>query len=132
MLREATDEDLQDLLDETDRSSQHAEIRKALGEEPLGKVQAYEQMLIVKVKDELAKRKSADQSAPGGIDMNANALDLQSEGKGGRFDITFDPAKWENLKFDGFTPVILQINTTNLPLFIGAKEVDRTIQLSRI
>jgi hypothetical protein len=71
-------------------------------------------------------------NTPGGIDMNQKALNLQTEGAGNKFDMPFDPAKWENIKFDGFTPVILQINTTNLPVFLGAQEVDKPVQLSSV
>lgn len=70
-----------------------------------------------------------ESDALGGIDMNQNALDLRTEGQAIRFDMPFDPKKWENIQFDGLTPVILQINTTNIPLFIGANQADETIQL---
>jgi hypothetical protein len=79
-----------------------------------------------------ATEQNPAQDEVGGIDMNANALNLQMEGKSIQFDMPFDPAQWKNIKFDGFTPVILQINTINLPLFIGAQETDKTIQLSSI
>lgn len=75
---------------------------------------------------------SKQDNALGGIDMNQNALNLKTEGQDIKFDMPFNPAQWENIKIEGFTPVILQINTTNLPLFIGANEPDKTIQLSSV
>ncbi len=58
----------------------------------------------------------------GGIDMSQKALDLQTEGEGIKFDMPFDPTQLQNIQIDGFSPVILQIIPTNLPLFIGSKE----------
>jgi len=66
----------------------------------------------------------------GGIDMNSKALDLETTGEGIKFDMPFDPAQLENIKIDGFTPVILQIIPTNLPLFIGINEPEKETQLS--
>lgn len=68
----------------------------------------------------------------GGIDMNQNALNIQTEGTDIQLDVPFDPAQWENIQIEGFSPVILQINTTNLPLFIGSNEPEKTIQLSSV
>ncbi|MCC6759472.1 MAG: hypothetical protein IT395_07610 [Candidatus Omnitrophica bacterium] len=68
----------------------------------------------------------------GGIDMNAKALDLQTEGDGIKFDMPFDPTQLQNIQIDGFSPVILQIIPTNLPLFIGIKDTDESLQVSSI
>jgi predicted unusual protein kinase regulating ubiquinone biosynthesis (AarF/ABC1/UbiB family) len=66
----------------------------------------------------------------GGIDMNSRSLDLQTEGDGIKFDMPFDPTQLQNIKIDGFSPVILQIIPTNLPLFIGIKDTDKQMQVS--
>ncbi|MCB9757061.1 MAG: hypothetical protein H6753_01400 [Candidatus Omnitrophica bacterium] len=68
----------------------------------------------------------------GGIDMNSKALDLQTSGQDIKFDMPFDPAQLQNIQIDGFSPVILQIVPTNLPLFIGVKEVEKDLQLSQL
>lgn len=60
----------------------------------------------------------------GGIDMNQKALDLQTEGDEIKFDMPFDPTQLQNIQIDGFSPVIIQIAPTNLPLFIGSKEIE--------
>lgn len=68
----------------------------------------------------------------GGIDMNQKALDLQTSGEEIKFDMPFDPAQLPNIQIDGFSPVILQILPTNLPLFIGAQEKENKMQVSRL
>ncbi len=67
----------------------------------------------------------------GGIDMNSKALDLQTSGEEIKFNMPFDPAQLQNIKIDGFSPVILQIIPTNLPLFLGLKDTDQQLQVSR-
>ncbi len=68
----------------------------------------------------------------GGIDMNSNALDLQTSGEEIKFDMPFDPTQLQNIQIDGFAPVILQIVPTNLPLFIGVKQTEKELQLSQL
>lgn len=66
----------------------------------------------------------------GGIDLNEKALDLEVEGEGIEFNDTFDPAQLQNIKIEGFTPVILQIIPTNLPLFIGSAKPEAEMTVS--
>ncbi len=68
----------------------------------------------------------------GGIDMNSKALDLQTEGEGIKFDMPFDPTQLQNIKIEGFTPVILRILPTNLPLLRDLKENKKEIEVSSL
>ncbi len=60
----------------------------------------------------------------GGIDLNPNMLDLQKTGKGIDINAPFDPAMLQNIQIEGFFPVIIQIAPTNLPVFMGARNID--------
>jgi len=54
----------------------------------------------------------------GGIDMNPDMLELQTQGQG--MDLQFDPAILETMPITGFTPIIYSITpVTNLPLLLG-------------
>ncbi len=64
--------------------------------------------------------------------MNQKGLDLQIEGEEIRFDMPFDPTRLQNISIDGFTPVILQIIPTNLPLFIGVNQVGEEMKVSSL
>ena len=68
----------------------------------------------------------------GGIDMNQKNLDLETSGEEIKFDRPFDPVQLENIKIDGFTPVILQIAPTNLPLLLGTQTADKPMKISRL
>jgi len=64
-----------------------------------------------------------DDVVPGGIDMNPNILNLQTQG--GRFDlkIPLNFIDLQNIRIDGFTPVIINVAPlTNLPLLLGLVE----------
>lgn len=80
----------------------------------------------------IVEKATAQPNPPGGIDMNPNALDLQTRGDGVQFDMPFDPARWESIPFEGFSPVILRIDTTNLPVFLGAQEVNSESTINRV
>jgi predicted unusual protein kinase regulating ubiquinone biosynthesis (AarF/ABC1/UbiB family) len=62
---------------------------------------------------------------PGGIDLNPNMLELQTQGQGINFDIPIDP---QTIQIDGFSPVIFQIIPTNLPLLIGGAQSNQPEQ----
>jgi len=66
----------------------------------------------------------------GGIDLNPAMLDIESQGGGIDYNVPFDPGELESIHFDGFTPVILQIVPTNLPMFIGSSGAEPAQQLS--
>jgi len=62
---------------------------------------------------------------PGGIDMNPNNLNLQTQG--GRFDfkLPMNSLDLQNIRIDGFTPVIINVAPlTNLPLLLGLVDED--------
>lgn len=67
----------------------------------------------------------------GGIDMNQKNLDLQTSGEGTRFDKSFDPGQIPNIKFDGFSPVILRIVPTNLPVLLGQTQHEVEMKVSK-
>lgn len=48
-------------------------------------------------------------------------LDLQKQGKGLDLNVRFDPAMLQNVQIEGFSPMIIQIAPTNLPVFMGVK-----------
>jgi len=56
---------------------------------------------------------------PGGIDLNPNILDLQTQGGGVDFSLATNLKELEIIQIDGFSPVILQIVPTNLPALLG-------------
>ena len=58
----------------------------------------------------------------GGIDLNPNMLNLETQGKGVDFNIPFDAQTIQSIQIDGFSPVIFQIVPTNLPLLMGIKD----------
>jgi len=55
----------------------------------------------------------------GGIDLNPNMLELQTQGTGINFDIPIDLQAIESIQLDGFSPVIFHIAPANLPLLFG-------------
>ena len=60
---------------------------------------------------------------PGGIDLNPNMINLQSQGEGMDFNIPFNPQGMEDIRIDGFTPIIFNITpVTNLPFVLGIPE----------
>ena len=54
----------------------------------------------------------------GGIDMNPNKLDIQTQGQTRDFNIPFDPQTIQGIPIDGFAPVIFQIIPTNLNMLM--------------
>jgi len=68
---------------------------------------------------------SPNVDAVGGIDMNSNNLDLQTQR--GRFDFQNVPntLNLQNIRIDGFTPVILNVMPiTNVPLLLGIVDTE--------
>lgn len=76
---------------------------------------------------EKAKGRDSAMTAPGGIDFNPKALDLniKRDGRGLPLPVSQQPIEmFENL--DGFTPIIINIAPIqNLPLILGLKEEDQ-------
>jgi len=68
----------------------------------------------------------------GGIDLNPNMLELQTQGEDMDLDISFDPQTIQSIQIDGFSPVIFQIVPSNLPMLLGDSNVDREKQLSLV
>jgi len=73
---------------------------------------------------------SQNQKDVGGIDLNPNMLELQTQGSGVDFDIPIDPQAIQTIQIDGFSPVIFQIVPTNLPMLMGVLEGEEEQQLS--
>ena len=57
-------------------------------------------------------------------------LELQTQGKGVDFNIPFDSQSIQSIQIDGFSPVIIRIIPTNLPLLMGVNEAEETMQIS--
>lgn len=70
--------------------------------------------------DESAEQSADSASSPvGGIDLSADKTQLDIRSKGAPVEFNFDPGQLQNLKFDGFVPVIINVTPmTNLPLFL--------------
>jgi len=67
----------------------------------------------------------------GGIDLNPNNLNLQTQGNEINIDFLFDPDQMLNINIDGFLPVIINITPiTNLPLLLGELETEEQQELS--
>jgi len=76
---------------------------------------------------------SVQTEKPGGIDMNPNNLNLQTQG--GRFDfqLPLNSIDLQNIRIDGFTPVIINVAPlTNLPLLLGLVEETEETENVRI
>lgn len=59
------------------------------------------------------------QSAPGGIDLNANHLDLRVDGDISEYE-SFDPAMLKDFRNNGFRPVIINVAPiSNIPLLVS-------------
>jgi hypothetical protein len=71
------------------------------------------------------------ESNVGGIDLNPALLNLNSTGEGINFNMP-DPQSIQNIRIEGFSPIIFQIIPTNLPLLIGTKTLRPEQQISRI
>jgi len=71
---------------------------------------------------------SAKDSNVGGIDLNPAFLQLQTQGGGIKFALP-DPQTIQNIKIEGFTPVIFQIVPTNFPLLMGTVDLENEQQL---
>jgi len=70
---------------------------------------------------------------PGGIDLNPNNLNLQTQGKSFDFQLPLDSIDLQNIRIDGFTPVIINVAPlTNLPLLLGLVEEAQDTENVRI
>jgi len=73
-------------------------------------------------KDKAMADQATTQRAPGGIDLNPQNLDLQTQGKGIDFKPSLELSD-PNLTINGLTPVIIQMIPINLPVYLGLKDV---------
>ena len=56
----------------------------------------------------------------GGINFNADKINLEVNNDGQEIQFHFDPTEFENMNVDGFVPVIMSITPVHdLPLFLG-------------
>lgn len=68
----------------------------------------------------------------GGIDFNPNMLNIEKQGQGIDFNVPVDIQAIQAIQIDGFSPVIFQIIPTNLPMLMGTKKAEDTMQVSSI
>ncbi len=68
----------------------------------------------------------------GGIDMNPNKLDLETQGQGVDIQVPVNLENLQNMPLEGFAPVIIQIIPANLPLLMGLKEEEEPARVSRL
>ncbi len=68
----------------------------------------------------------------GGIDFNPNMLSIEKQGQGIDFNVPVNLQTIQTIQIDGFSPVILQIIPTNLPMLMGTKKAEDTMQVSSI
>ena len=69
----------------------------------------------------------------GGIDLNPNNFDIQTQGHEIELNMPFDAQTIMNSPIDGFAPVIIQIVPANLPLLLGnSEQEDESPQLSSL
>ena len=90
-----------------------------------------DQDMIQKIVSQKAQpvRDEAMQATPGGIDLNPNNLDLQTQGEGLKFNMSVESAELQNIDIDGFIPVIINIApATNLLLHLGLVDKDKPNQ----
>ncbi|MBP9853628.1 MAG: hypothetical protein KBD53_02035, partial [Candidatus Omnitrophica bacterium] len=72
-----------------------------------------------------------ESSKVGGIDLNPNKLKIETQGDGIDFNTPVDPATLQSV--DGFTPVIINIVPTNLPLLLGLVDQDENaVSISKL
>jgi len=73
------------------------------------------------------------EKTPGGIDLNPNNLDLQTNGNSFDVQLPFNSIDLQNIRIDGFTPVIIHVAPlTNLPLLLGLVEETQDTENVRI
>ena len=67
-----------------------------------------------------SEKDSAMAREVGGIDMNPNHFQLEEHGQADKFNVSVDPAQFQNMNIEGFIPVIINITpVTNVPLLLG-------------
>lgn len=72
------------------------------------------------VSDSAMLANNQKENNPGGIDLNPKHFELEAGGHEIQLRMPFSPQQLEQLKVDGFTPVIIQISpVVNLPLLLG-------------
>ncbi len=80
----------------------------------------------------LAENPQTKEQDVGGIDLDPNKLNLQTQGRGMKFIPNFDLNHLERFPINGFSPIIFQtVPVTDLPLFLGLTE-DQLKQLSAV
>ena len=83
---------------------------------------------ILKTSDDAAMM--GDKFQKGGIDLTPQNFNIETQGQGIEFNVPMNPAQWENLNIQGFTPVIFTITpVTNLPLFLGISQKKNTVAI---
>ena len=89
---------------------------------------------LIKGHDEaLLNHKDNKDIEKGGIDLNPNNLDLQTQGQEIELNMPFDAQTIVNFPIDGFAPVIIQIVPANLPLILESnKKSDGMLNLVEI
>jgi hypothetical protein len=103
---------------------------------------AQEDPALLGIMKQTTEKKQSDQAQlgskplkpekPGGIDMNPQWLNLQTEGMNGDFHFFIDPGELQNMNIEGFSPVIINITpVTNLPLLLGIVEGSESMKLSK-
>lgn len=68
----------------------------------------------------------------GGIDFNSAALDLQIKRDGNGVPLPLPQQTIQNMKIDGFYPVIINIAPVNIPMLLGQKTQQQPQQLSAL
>lgn len=80
-----------------------------------------------------SNEESSSSVKPGGIDLNSDLLDLQTQGGGIEYDIPLDLQNVESMPIQGFSPVIYQIvPIQSLPMLFGDSQSQELQQLSAI
>ncbi len=87
--------------------------------DPEGRIRAFLQAMAPAAKPDRAVLSDE----VGGIDFNADKMNLEVRNDGGEIKFNFDPAQVESLNIEGFIPVILNVQPLkDLPLLLGIKE----------
>ena len=95
-----------------------------------------EDLSFIHLADEEKQRKRGASSISkdkfGGIDLNSNNLNLQTQGQEININIPFDAQPMMNTPIDGFAPVIIQIVPANIPALLGVKEEEEEFEVSSL
>ncbi len=86
-------------------------------------------------KEDGAASAAIDTKTKGGIDFNADKLNVETQTRGGEIKFEIDPQQLRELQYvPGFTPVIINIQPmTNVRMFLGLKEKSETpVEISQL